>query len=702
MNAWSSRASGSYGYPVIIQVWSSRHSSPIASYTTKSGGNWSDITFDWSVNSPEATNICVVYICGQTGGCAGGSQDIWNGGQNAGHQGDYWCQVYGLQNNTLSFEAGYRTPTIENGISGTAITRYDVNRTVTIGRNTSGDNNYTSVYVNINGTDTSDIGISNNSSNYTFKPSNYSVSDGQSYKVYARRVHSKKTSLYAKSNTLTLYTYRTPLVKSLSLSDNNFSGIGNATLYWYTNGRRWSTTYEDAFVTTYRFGSKNWLTASNQGPGKNDENILKQESQNITSSILESVFTAAERSVDKISTTVTVKRTNPSSGVEATQSTNITIQYTPKYAPSKLVYRNNSTNDIIAQGSTVYLDEVPKIKCEWTYPDKVDRGVISGYVLRIYEDSSYENLVTEKYITSTSLTGSTVLTTRTDLKRGQLNYITLSAYYIRPNTKEKVEGPLIKQTFVLPLGKLYPPNVPYPVNKTRWHNKNFRILMELPFDDDYDALDDYIQTDTYRYKDIELVINGTSYLWSQNKNLFSTETLGYQYRICINPSLLSNFVDTNEYNIKLRVQKNYYKNIWSEYTSLTLYVTKITNLSLVKEQIILIDHYKYVQSASERLWNVYPISSKPANNKDLSRGDIIYYNNYTAIYNTVLQIQNDVNNWARFDSNKFNVKFNQTINTLSGSNTPTNDYITAAKDERPIKQGRNYMNICIDCMNKLF
>ena len=75
--------------------------------------------------------------------------------------------------------------------------------------------------------------------------------------------------------------------------------------------------------------------------------------------------------------------------------------------------------------------------------------------------------------------------------------------------------------------------------------------------------------------------------------------------------------------------------------------------------------------------------------------------NYQGIYNTILQIQNRVNGYTDFDDNRQNVKFNKNIDNFAGSNKPVRgEIITKDKiSNNPI--GRNYMNICIECMNKL-
>ena len=144
-------------------------------------------------------------------------------------------------------------------------------------------------------------------------------------------------------------------------------------------------------------------------------------------------------------------------------------------------------------------------------------------------------------------------------------------------------------------------------------------------------------------------------------------------------------------------------NIWSGTSSTTVvYKTPVTRQNLVQFTPILATHYKHVQSSSIRLYNTYPIKFLPTNNVDQDVGDVIYAKHYQAIFDTVLAIQDGVNTWARYDSGKDRCKFQQNIDEFSGSDKATKDLITAQDDERPTRQGRNYFNILVDCMNKLY
>lgn len=642
--------------------------------------------------------IEIHYTCGESPQCTKGHPD----------------EVVGSGYISLPYNP-YKTPTIGCSTSYN-ISIFDQRREMWVDANYSGDDSPTTTWVVVNG-NRENWNIGNSGGTYGFIPSQKGVSDGVSYTFQAYRQHNYATDKVA-STSYTLYTYRTPIINSVSVDNPSFSGFGKVNLSWRTNARRWSTSpTEEPFKTYIRFNTSSplaeWFECSNNNPtGPNTSNETSLQSVQITKDMIDTYFTVAERCQESYSTTVQMKRTNVSSTIETESNTfAITIQFAPKYAPNQINYwdynssASNNRGNSISPGTICYLDSHPRIVIDWSMPNQIDRGVIDGYELYIYSSSSYTTHKTFDVPVGgivTDLYGQYVANIRSDLYRGQMNYVGVRAYYINP-LGDKMYGPELRKQFVFPLGRLYTPKISYPVNNSRWHNKNFRILFELPTDDDYDVLSSYISNDTYTYKEIELTINGTVYKYTTDSNIFSINKMGYKYRVCVNPSILSSFPDTDTYRITVRVQKNYFMNIWSGTSSTTVvYKTPVTRQNLVQFTPILATHYKHVQSSSIRLYNTYPIKSLPTNNVDQDVGDVIYAKHYQAIFDTVLAIQDGVNTWARYDSGKDRCKFQQNIDEFSGSDKATNDLITAQDDERPTRQGRNYFNILVDSMNKLY
>lgn len=689
-NLSTTRVWGSYGYPVTAWIFKGSNKVGDRIVIASIGGTGSTKisgSFDLADND---TDITIHYYCNDEnieGNCTA------HGDDGSNHKSPD-VVVFKMPAKSLPYEP-YKKPTI--GISGDDISIYNKSRNIWIDKNSSGDKNSTNVSININGHN-HDTDIGNSGKNYPFIPSDNGVSDASSYTVKATRTHSKKSDLSA-SASKTLYTYRTPVMKDVSVQPNSFSGFGNSAVSWNTNPARWDLNKENYFKTYIKLGQGNFRETEDQKPtGNNQNNLFTLCTQNITKDVINEMLTDKQRSQPSISTTLTMRRLNPSSNVASDVTKNINIQFAPKYRIINLKFINKDTGEQILPNDRVYLNECKTITVKWDYTDSSDRGIVSGYLVEVFSDKDYKNLVTSKIAETLEQD----FTVRTELNRGYLNYIKITPFYIAPDKSVgKLYGPELRSNFVLPIGKLKQPKIPYPVNNSVWHNSNFRILCELSEDDDYDVLKDIIDNNTYRYKDIEVVINNISYTYSKNPNIFSTDILGYTYRICINPSLISNFEITNSYKIKIRVQKNYFINLWSEYSEISITTSPINILDIKQYTKVLADQYKYVRNNSIRLYNTYPISKLPNNNVDNNIGDIIYANHYKGIYDTILQIQRDVNNWAKFDNNRFNVKFNTSINLLSGSDGPKQDIITALKDTRPNIIGRNYNNILIDCMNQL-
>lgn len=622
----------------------------------------------------------------------------------------------------------YKTPTIS--ISSSAkISKHDANRNVWVNKNTSGDDKPTTVKMYINNKSLN-TNLGNGEGNVTFMPSNFGVSEASNYKVYATRTHNSNTNLSAKSNELSLYTYRIPKIQSFSVSPVNFSGTGNATLKWSTNGRRWGDNEGEAnFKTFIKFATDNkWFESSNHNPRQQTNNAMIEQSQALSKSIINIHLTTEQRSQEKVSTSLQVRRQNVSSGVVADSSSiNVTIQFKPKYRPdtdtdethtpvSLIFKKENSTGSQIAPGSTIYIDECKKVYVQWTYPSLADGGVIDGYNVNIYDSS---NKLVKSYVVNSSDKTSSILIPITDLKRGELNNISITAFYNKPDNSGILEGPAVTSKFILPLGKLHKPVIAYPINRTQWHNTKFRILFELPIDDDYDTYSQDIQSGQYRYKNIEVRINDT-FVFSYADNTenmtsnailcneaFSTETLSYKMKIAINPSLVPNFPISSSYKIAVRVQKNYYKPIWSKWSDSdgtgAINITQSSiNWSTNAGVYILDSHFNQMRNWSIRLYNVYPIEPLDTNNKTISKRDKILRTQYSSIYNTILSIQSGVNTYAVYDEDRQNVKFNQLINDFDEPNNIKQELVTGEADPRPNPNGRNYITILVQCMNKLY
>lgn len=432
----------------------------------------------------------------------------------------------------------------------------------------------------------------------------------------------------------------------------------------------------------------------------------------------------------------------------------LTLQLKPTKSPNNYAIWDSNNTDITStvKGHTINGSVYPTIKLKWDYPyNEMAAGLINGYRLRIYSDSSYTTLFKEFDIVTIGFINVTKeLNTAQDLPIGIMCYAEITPYYKDNAGTYRYGSVSFRDVIGQTLLKPDPVVINYPVNNTTWHNRQFRVLLTLP---DYPSL----QGDSGVFEDLEVNINGTAYTFADYPQIYSTDTISYNKRVIVNPSLLSSFTTQDTYVIKARVTKLKADNIWSDWSNVVTLnrqdLTPIeaggedypliygelneilgesdsytgpgdTNINIYNELnvvvgesdpysggtstadivtggIILASHFKTIRNYSVRLYNVYPIVSLDSDNIEAVRGEIILHSNYLGMYRTIKNIQSSVNTWATFDNNRQDVKFNETINLLDNPNQPIRgEIITADRDLRP-GSGRNYLLALYDCMNLL-
>lgn len=514
---------------------------------------------------------------------------------------------------------------------------------------------------------------------------------------------------------LVIHTYREPTISNMSVSRTTFSPQDNPTTTFTVNGSRWSS-YENNFTTTLRFGSKTAWNSSNNNPTQNNNNgvgTTNTITQTISATNINNSFSAAERSVNSISTKFYVIRTSPTTGATASANKDIKIQFQPTQSPNNVSMLDNNNKDV--KGKTVVIQDSTSVKVSLTYPTTSGgTGVVNGYYVTVYKDSNYSQVaIAEKTIVASGTNASASVTFNTaDLARGIMNYIKITPYYTKPNGTGTIRGTTdYKNALVKPISRLGTPVIDYPKNNKTWLNNKFRILFKLPEDPDFSKLG--VIEENYIYKDIQVKVTpaGKSALTFAYTNTtynayYSCANLKqYKKAVAFNPSLYSSLADVSSYKLQIRVRKNYNidgaseEDTWSAWSSeVTINVGKISEFNLNRGDIIKLTHYKTPRDKSVQMREAYPFSSLPSNNVAKVAGDIVEYKNYKAIYDTVKAIQTGVNNYCTYD--RADVKYNTIVNAFDSPNQPKQEIIAAQKEPEDI-DGRNYMNIVIQEMNKL-
>ena len=132
------------------------------------------------------------------------------------------------------------------------------------------------------------------------------------------------------TETKTVRTYRTPKIESVAPSSSTISGtgLGGPSINWSTNKRKWEESVESNFTTQMKFvsGNNTFFNTEDQQKGSDDNNTMFDGSEPLTTSLINSKFSSAQRSVSSLTTQVVVRRTNPSSKKYAEGTTDLKIQ----------------------------------------------------------------------------------------------------------------------------------------------------------------------------------------------------------------------------------------------------------------------------------------------------------------------------------------------------------------------------------------
>lgn len=602
--------------------------------------------------------------------------------------------------------------------------------------------------------------------NYTLNGNNQ-LTHGMAYAI---RVYVYDGANYRYSSWSTIHTCHYPSVSGLNLWTNGsssatqitvFSPQNTAAEFWWTQDSNNSYLWTGENAETNELYTMTGDTKHSLNPGNNNRSIA------MTTSNINTLFPTSERNVNSLTKTVTIARTHNQIPVTVTATKSITLQLQPTKTPNSFKILNANGQDITStvQNKLILKTDYPTIKLQWSYPyTDFGAGVISGYRIQIFTDSSYTQQFGSNIDVDTTAYNNVqyTLDVITKLKSLVMNYVKITPYYKDGNNTKRLGTNALTAVLFAPYGAISKPVIDYPINNMSWHNKNFRVLFTLPEDDDYDSS----QASTYRYPDIDVKIlqktNDSSMLthcyYQAYPEAYSTSTLSYRKAIVVNPSLMGNISNYNQYELQVRVAKTVNGElVWSEYSNkVTLNRVELeplesggedyieiynelneilgtsdsytspgdTNINIYNELnsilsesdsysgggtgvitiggIIRAAHYNTIRDYSLQLHAVYPITALNQDNVSVSVGNKILHDYYQGIYNTILKIQREVNNYATFDNNRNNVKFNQTINLLSGQDAAiSGEIITADRDLRP-GSGRDYLLLLYDSMSLLY
>lgn len=511
------------------------------------------------------------------------------------------------------------------------------------------------------------------------------------------------------SNSCGAKTYRVPKIRSLTVSPINLDSANKSAKFtWQTNGHKWGGSEEVQFATYLEASTDNYAstnTTSTPGQQSGSESYVSA-STTVTRDYFDNHIPASYRNTqDVVTITFRARRRNLSASANPTSGGNIdavsntvtfSVRYVPNTAPSNVVFRReNSSGKIINPGDNIIItpespEYVNNVYVSW---DPVTTGVVDGYIIRVFDED-------HKLMKSYDVSTTNVTIPHGDLRRTDINTIEITAYYKRPNGV-KAEGPAYKSPFVLPLWLLNTPVVFAPTNGSEWINNSPRILFQLPTDPDWDYFRPKVKN-SYKYKEIEIEINGKSYLFSNTKSAYSTSSLTtHKGKLVINPALFSGFPSTDmSYKIRIRVRKDYRTQLaddlwsfWSEYVTTNIVYD---SFSVKRGDMIMADHRNTLTALCQRMKTTYPIPSSTIKTKDVAVGDMIKASDYVPPYQDIVELKDSINNYAPFDSGKDRVK----LPSVPDFKPVVGEFITALPEDSSLP-GRNYIWILHNYANLL-
>ena len=582
----------------------------------------------------------------------------------------------------------------------------------------------------------------NNLNNYGFGTSkgnnltgSFRVDRGGTGWHYGVSIQASDGTTTKESGRKDIYTYVMPSVTNLRIVANNIPNGSNkfspqdlGKAVYSTNGRKWTFSGGESNFTTKSTINGIEANASSQEPtnNTNERDISKDGIEEpLSDTVLNNKFNANQRSVSQMNGSIKIERINTSansSNYKSSQTVNFIVQYQPVNMPAGGGVSDLDGNNV--KGKTVFVQEVEYINLDWTYnKNSGAAGVVDGYKIQVFKDSNCTQQVGDTYYQGDN---SKRFNTKTQLQRGIMNYVKITPYYYMPNKTGAVEDDskiiLGTQSYigqlVKPVSKFMPPQIDYPINDTIWHNKYFRVLLQLPVDGDLDELcrDGTISSENdYRYKNIQIRVtpngkNSVTYsitvpaeeiIYSKSLNNITHKSTSRRIAIC--PALYSLDNDTTGYKIEVRAQKKYYnlteEESWSDWAVVTVRKEEVSKIDLVPGDYIRQTHYAIIRNSSVSSFKVYPIVGDGLNrNVNRQIGDEIRYEDFAGIYYTLTSIQNGVNGYCTYDN--IAVSFTRQLIDLT-QNPPKSEYITAANKSQYIS-GRNYINILIDDLNLLW
>lgn len=552
--------------------------------------------------------------------------------------------------------------------------------------------------------DTINIGTGKSGNNQTasFSPRTTTYQHGSNYSV---SVYAYDGTTEKETGKLPFYTYQEPLLSGVSVektSPQNANTSNKFTLSG-TNNRKW-TSYEDEFQTHYRIRRQDGTYTSWTNLG------------NITqwSRTAEQMRTLIPKQYDGQTNTIYFRRYNSrASWYSSERSVVMMLYYRPRMAidfDSVTYHMNSTSGNLINKGQVITnTTTLNSIYINWNYDTTLpEAGYVQGYRVRLY-DYAGNQVEGAVYYTTTKY----VEIPKDIIPRLNMTYIDITPYFGNNTNNTSnywyYNGTIEKIQFIRLVTELEKPQITYPIQNSIWINKDFRVCFKLPVDPDKGC-----ETETYHYENIELKVNkivyrltmsnGTSSGSVDGSTIFSclSNNLTYQRPVVIYPNLLGNVPNTDTYTIQVRVKKKYGTTStefrWSPWSDTRTFTVYLPTYEVQQYDLIMATHYNDAFDTVDNVRNTYGVSWTDKPLRAVAKSTIIKAEQYS--YNTIMKklvhTKNQVNNYATFDTNRDNIKFDYTNELPETFNEKVGEFITADKNEGNEYNGRNYIKFIYD------
>ena len=331
---------------------------------------------------------------------------------------------------------------------------------------------------------------------------------GKSVKYEGRKYLVELGSYSSWSNNCIVRTYSNVSEPTFTVSPNT---IINGDKTWKITWSKWEGTWKSAYNDT--------ATNYDITMGKTDGSLIYTIKSNATGTTYTITPDASKLLAKYDNTTIRIYLKRKHDKVS---------DYT-KYSYKQVIVRFKPLNKItdVTKLGTIYEDYTgkPKFKYNTTYSDGYGSGICSGIRVEFLDESNNNKVVSDN--TTTSGTAYVIPTNKFSV--GHTYSIRLTPYYLYNNTKYYGPSNTVTSYLTFMLRSVNAPDIITPTGAGMWYAYNYKSLIRMPTDPNYASLTP-AEKEAYKYSDLIVKVNNTTYTMKSNPSYFSKSINELKYR----------------------------------------------------------------------------------------------------------------------------------------------------------------------------